>query len=216
VAPASGWSILGTGDFDGDGKSDILWQNASSGTVEEWLMNGSTVSATSDIATLAPGTGWTVAGIGDFNGDGKSDILWRNTASGSVQAWLMNGASALSQTTVGSVSPSSGWSIVGTGDFNGDSKSDILWRNSSTGTVEEWLMDGAGVSSTPDIATLAPSSGWSLAGIGDYDGDGRSDILWRDANTAAVQAWLMSGATIASATNIGSVPSSWSVVAGTG
>jgi FG-GAP repeat len=38
------WKISGTSDFDGDGKSDILWRN-DNGAVETWLMNGSTVTA---------------------------------------------------------------------------------------------------------------------------------------------------------------------------
>ena len=83
----SNWTIVGTGDFNGDGKSDILWRDTS-GTVAIWLMNG--------FANVGSGGSrnganhWSVAETGDFNGDGKSDILWRDT-SGDVAIWFMNG-----------------------------------------------------------------------------------------------------------------------------
>ena len=35
------WGIAGTGDFDGDGKSDLLWHNGGTGATELWEMNGS-------------------------------------------------------------------------------------------------------------------------------------------------------------------------------
>jgi hypothetical protein len=39
---------------------------------------------------LGSGTGWSVKQVGDFNGDGKSDIAWVNT-NGSIAIWLMDG-----------------------------------------------------------------------------------------------------------------------------
>jgi ELWxxDGT repeat protein len=99
-------------DYNGDGKSDILWRNGISGTFTKWLMNGSAVSSSPDIATLAPSLGWVIAGTGDFNGDGKSDILWRNTVSGTVTEWLMNGSTIMSSPDILTVAPASGWSII--------------------------------------------------------------------------------------------------------
>jgi hypothetical protein len=62
----------------------------------------------------------------DFNGDGSSDIAWRDSL-GDAAIWLMNGAAVLSPGGVGTV-PNS-WSIVGQRDFDGDGKSDLLWRD---------------------------------------------------------------------------------------
>ena len=72
------WTVLGTGDFDGDGRSDILWRNTN-GAVSIWKMNGLLVKAAATIYSGGPE--WLVAGIGDHNGDGKSDILWRHAPS---------------------------------------------------------------------------------------------------------------------------------------
>ena len=73
-APAN-WSIAGVGDFNGDGKSDILWHDTS-GNVGIWDMKDSQILKTPSIAS-AP-SNWSIAGVGDFNGDGKSDIVWQN------------------------------------------------------------------------------------------------------------------------------------------
>jgi hypothetical protein len=105
------WSIVGTGDFNGDRKSDILWRDTA-GDVAIWEMNGTSIlnASATYVATVAPGT-WSIAGVGDFNGDGYSDILWHDT-SGDVAIWEMNGTSILnaSATYVATVSPST-WTI---------------------------------------------------------------------------------------------------------
>ena len=84
---------MSAGDFNGDGKADILWQN-DSGQAAIWLMNGTSVLSASNVGAN-PGTAWHVKGTGDFNGDGKADILWQND-NGQAAIWLMNGTSVLS------------------------------------------------------------------------------------------------------------------------
>ena len=80
---------------------------------------------------------------GDFNGDGKSDILWQGS-DGTPAIWLMDGTNAVTVGAVGPFNPGPSWQIKGTGDFNGDGKSDILWQGSD-GTPAIWLMDGMNV-----------------------------------------------------------------------
>jgi hypothetical protein len=145
--------------------------------------------------------------VGDFNGDCKSDILWRNSVTGGVITWLMNGATFASSGSVGS--PSSEWTIQGVGDFNGDGKADILWRNSTTGEVIIWLMNGTTITSSGSPGS--PSSEWTIQGVGDFNGDGKSDILWRNSSTGGVIIWLMNGTTLASSGSVGSPSSAWNI-----
>jgi hypothetical protein len=87
--PGPSWHVAGAGDFDGDGKADILWQN-DDGTPAIWLMNGTSFIGGGGLAN--PGPSWQVAGADDFNGDGNGDILWQNS-DGTPAIWLMNGTS---------------------------------------------------------------------------------------------------------------------------
>ncbi|HXJ83321.1 MAG TPA: VCBS repeat-containing protein, partial [Candidatus Methylomirabilis sp.] len=109
----------------------------------------------------------------DFNRDGTADLLWRHT-SGVVAIWLMNGPTAVSVGSAGTVSTD--WTIAGVGDFNGDGKTDILWRHTS-GAVVVWLMDGTAVASVVTVGSVPTA--WSIVGVADFNGDGRADILWR-------------------------------------
>jgi ELWxxDGT repeat protein len=204
VKPDASWSIAGTADFNGDGSADLLWRNTS-GEVSAWLMNGSTIVGSGDLTSggvaVKPDASWSVAGVGDFDGDGKKDILWRNT-SGEVTAWFMNGTTIASSGDLTSggvaVRPDASWSVVGIGDFNGDGNSDLLWRNAN-GSLQEWQMAGTTIASSGSItfngAAITPDATWHVVEIGDFNGDGSSDILWRNDN-GSMSEWLMNGTTI--------------------
>src|SRR3989454_3074625 len=108
----------------------------------------------------------------DFNGDGTSDILWRNSATGQNTIWFMNGTTVSSSAIFSTVSDAN-WRIAGVGDFNGDGKPDILWRHSVTGQNVIWLMNGTTILSGTAFSTVADLN-WSIAGVGDFNGDGKS------------------------------------------
>jgi hypothetical protein len=99
----------GTGDFDGDGKTDILWRDTS-GNVAIWEMNGTTVLNPNTAGIGSVVTSFLIAGSGDFNADGKSDVLWRDT-SGNVAIWEMNGTSVLNPNTAGVGNVPTVWTI---------------------------------------------------------------------------------------------------------
>ena len=84
----------------------------------------------------------------------------------------MNGAQ---HNDAGIGSSASNWHIIGTGDFNGDARADLLWRSDS-GQVGIWQMNGA---QRIDLLPGASTTNWHILGTGDFNGDGRSDILWR-------------------------------------
>jgi FG-GAP-like repeat len=148
--------VVGTGDFNGDGHSDILWQNAN-GQAAIWEMNGTNlIPGGSTTVGPNPGPDWKVVGSGDFNGDGHSDILWQN-ANGQVGIWEMNGTNMIDAAVVG-LDPGPSWKVVGTGDYNGDGHSDILLQSTS-GQAAIWEMNGTNVI---DAALVGgnPGSSW--------------------------------------------------------
>jgi hypothetical protein len=203
------WTIAGTGDFNGDSESDILWRN-DDGRVTLWQINDSAYTTGVSLGTV--GVDWTIAGTGDFNDDGESDILWRND-DGRVALWQINNSAYTTGAVIGTVTLD--WKIEGTGDFNGDGKADILWRNDD-GTIALWQMDGTtiinGNGNGEVISTL--STDWKIDGTGDFNDDGKSDILWRN-DLGSVATWQMNGRSVilASLTSISYADSSWKIAA---
>lgn len=131
----------------------------------------------------------------DFDGDGKADILWRNTATGEDVIWQMNGTLLLGGPHLPGVSDPN-WQIVGVGDFNADGKSDLLWRNSLTGDNVIWLLNGSSLIAGPQLPSV-PDPSWKVAGVADFNGDGRADILWRNSATGANALWIINNDSLA-------------------
>jgi Tol biopolymer transport system component len=176
-------------DFNGDGKSGVLWRH-DSGQVYFWEMDGLGIKAEGGVAHAPVPTDWHIQGAGDFDGDGKSDVLWRHD-SGQVYFWEMDGLGIKAEGAAAHAAVPNDWHIQGVGDFDGDAKSDILWRHDS-GQVYIWEMDGLGTKGEGSVVHAAVPNDWHIQGVGDFDGDAKSDILWRH-DSGQVYIWEMDG-----------------------
>lgn len=179
-------------DFNGDGKADLFLRNIFTGELSVWLINGNQVSRIS-YGTMSPSTGWTPIGIKDLNGDGRSDLLWYNVNTGNIAAWLINGSTILQKVPYGKKAPNKGWTPIGLDDFNGDGRGDVLWYNAYTGGVVAWLSKDSSGFQAAKYGAIPINSGWAPIGIKDLNGDGRSDLLWYNANTGGLIGWLING-----------------------
>ena len=170
------------------------------------LITGSSQFNWTTKAALEAGPAVSSTATHDLNGDGKSDIVWRDT-SGNTAVWLMNGTTVSSSGGLGVVATS--WSIVGQRDFNGDGKADLLWHDTS-GNTGMWFMNGTAVASTGGVGTI--STAWSVNSTGDFNGDGKGDLLWRD-TSGNMSMWFMNGASVTSSAGLGNVSTTWTIIA---
>ncbi|MEM6451305.1 MAG: FG-GAP-like repeat-containing protein [Cyanobacteria bacterium P01_D01_bin.105] len=194
---SSNGSSNNTLDFNGDGRSDVLWHNTQTGETSLWTTAGESGNQVSDMASLPSiDAGWQLKSMADFNGDGRPDWLVRNSSSGANEVWYLGGEQGrerISKETM--ISLGSDWDIRGVGDFDADSRVDILWQNQNTGQSVIWYLGGDSGTELQGSENLpSPGAEWQAQGIADFDGDGRSDVLWRSQNTGENLIWYMYGA----------------------
>jgi len=185
------WHIQGVGDFNGDGNSDLLWRQ-DSGPVYFWEMNGRQIKEEGSPPHAPVTNDWHIEGTGDFDGDFKSDILWRHD-SGQVYLWEMDGLNVKAEGSVTHAPVTNDWHVQGVGDFNGDGNSDVLWRQDGSGQVYVWEMNGQQVQAEGAVAHVPVTTDWHVEGVGDFNGDGNSDVLWRQDGSGQVYVWEMNG-----------------------
>jgi hypothetical protein len=125
----------------------------------------------------------------DLNGDGMSDILWSNPANGQTDAWLMNGTSVVSTSTL---LGDPGWKVSKSADFNGDGSTDLIVYNESTHQTAAWIMNGTTVIGWNVLLT---DPDWKVTATADLNGDGKTDLLLYNTSSGRTAAWLMDGYT---------------------
>jgi hypothetical protein len=193
-APSTGWSLAGLADIDVPTSNwfepcALLWVDAKTGKAMEQVVVNNAITATYTLTD--PGAGWSALGTGDFSGTTAVDILFQNQKTGGLQDWrINNGAVAEDRTFAG---PGAGWSYVGAGDFLeglGDKDDSLLFANAAGKLKLYNLDDGA---STGYAALSAPAlpTGFSVAAIGDFNGDGISDVLIYDKTSGATDIGLV-------------------------
>jgi len=184
-------------DIDGDGRSDLLLENRSFNLSAYWIMDGAAPSRYSPAFT--PPIDHVQAATGDFNGDGKLDIVWATPYAftgpvppGSapptkLKMWLGDGNGF---TSVNIGDNAAGWAVSGAGDIDGDGKSDLLLLNAALRYFAYWTMDGARVAGYS--AVFARPVDTVLATTGDFNGDGKLDLVWEKLE-GGDSMWLGSG-----------------------
>ena len=180
-------------DFNGDGHSDIVWQDPVSGSAQAWFLNGKPALAPIGAAVISTGNKWHVVAVADFNGDGYPDVVWQDPGSGNTQVWFLgpSGAPILGAVTI---TPSNPWRIVAAADFNLDGYPDLVWQDPVSGLVQIWYLGGPQGATLTGAANLTLSNTWHVAAAGDFNGDGQPDLLWQDPVSGTVQIWYLGGA----------------------
>jgi len=182
----------------------------SAGNVDEWILSNGQWAASAQ-----PGShpsGYQVAGVGDFTGNGTDDILWYNSSSGDVDEWEISYGAWAGSVDLGT--HPGNYQIAGIGDFTGNGTDDVLWTSvSGNGQVQTdvWeLSDGQWAAST---SLGSHPAGYQVAGIGELANKGTSEIFWENPTTGDVDEWQISQAAWADSVDLGTHPGNYQIAA---
>jgi hypothetical protein len=208
IAPVFDYDGAQFGDFNANGRADILFQNVNPATdAAVWQTNTSGIP--SSVSSLGPvPAGFRIDGTGNFNGTAGDDILLRSPTS--VAVWVMNGTTPQSVQPLGGTSPQ--WLNSGIGDFTGDGQDDLLFRNPGTNEIATWGVSNNALSTAPKVLG-STSPQFHIVAVDDFTGDGQSDILFRHDN-GDIAIWRVANNGLAGAPAVvGSTSTSYHVVA---
>ncbi|PAX54089.1 FG-GAP repeat domain-containing protein [Brunnivagina elsteri] len=180
------------GDIDGDGKSDLVWRNFKTGENAIWLMQGNN-QLKDDY--FIPKVDFDIPNwdfkLGDTNGDGKADLIWRNYKTGQNAIWQMNREKIASSAFLDKVIDVK-WDFE-IADSNGDGRSDFIWYNSQTGENASWILNSDGLGLDSKNSGFLPTTkdlNWKFK-IADTDGNGKTDLVWRNYKTGENAVWFL-------------------------
>jgi hypothetical protein len=192
----SSYRLVGVENVSGSPQADLIFYNTVTDELVYWTTSGSQIVGaglfTSASAPNGQGTGqsnlWSVEAVADFDGDRRADILWRNTA-GQTVVWGLNGTVVdfARSGLVGAIAP--GFELRGVGDFNGDGRQDVVWRNQATGVTAFWLFNGNAAVRAITDNRLGAGANFQIEAVADLNGNGKSDLVWRDTATSRIIVW---------------------------
>ncbi|MEU6248207.1 VCBS repeat-containing protein [Glycomyces sp. NPDC047010] len=165
-----------TYDYDYDGFSDVIAQRKSDKDLYLYWGTGSGLGTRWNMCDNCDGITLASAG-GDYNADGRADLLYRSYTGGLYIATGLEGESGFDDT----ITAGSGWNVMnvltGGHDLTGDAKDDLVARETSTGVL--WLYPGKGDGKFG--TRIKMGTGWKamseIASVGDLDHDGHADLL---------------------------------------
>ncbi len=206
---------------DGSGGSLITFQTTPSfpenpGNNDEWILSDGNW-----VESAGPGShpsGYNVALTGDWTGGGTDGIMWFNPTTGDTDEWQLSNTQWSASVDLGThpanATDGNSYQIAGTDDathFFGNGIDDVLWTSTNAdGTIatDIWQLASNG-QWTPTPGGSSPGNhpaGYTVAGTGDWTGDGTDGILWFNASTGDTDEWQLSNGQWAGSDDLGTHP----------
>ncbi|WP_406449553.1 DUF1906 domain-containing protein [Streptomyces sp. NBC_00876] len=202
-----GMTDLVAGDFNGNGKKDLVAVEVSTGKL--WLYPGTgTGTLTSRVVIGTSGwNGMANLAVGDMDKDGRDDVVATEKATGKLFLYKGDGSGLASRTEIGS----GGWNGISgvlAGDFSGDGKDDVVGVESATGKLFLYGGNGDGTIDGSGARVEIGSSGWNgmskVVSPGDMNRDGKDDVIASDKSTGKLFLYSGTGSGLGSRVEIGS------------
>ena len=210
--PGPSWHAIGTGDFNRDGQSDILWQN-DSGEVVVWELNGTSLAGAGGLGN--PGPNWRVVGTGDIVADGTSNTILFQETGGQAVAWPFNGTSPIVELGVNG-NPGPSWHLqgdsspyrAGSVDLPWQTDTNVVFFQQDSGKALVWATNGTALTGGKNLGNPGPT--WHEKAVGDFNADGGSDIVWQN-DDGTVVIWETNGADVIASAALGNPGPSWHI-----
>lgn len=188
----SSWRLVGTGDFDGNGTPDLVYQNTQTHQVNVDYYSGTTFIGWSCLSCGIDITNWQVVAVADFDGNGTPDLVYQNTQTSQVHVNYYGGsggASFIGWACLSCGINTTNWQVKAAADFDGNGVPDLVYQNTQTSQVNVDYYAGSGGATFIGWACLScgiNTSGWHIVGASDFDGNGVPDLVYQNTQTGQV------------------------------
>jgi VCBS repeat protein len=193
----------GTADFDGDGQTDVLLWNSSTGEIYIWYMRGLEVQSKVRLAERIPDR--FPVSVHDFDLDGSPDVLWQGKG-GDIIATIVRGGRIVDklQVSVTTPGPAELWLVKGSGDVDFDGDHDLIVEKAQFGPPSPNADQGKVIgivrmqktNGVVEPLAIQPDFNWKVGAVADYDRDGDVDILWENDALGSTAVWVMASSKV--------------------
>ena len=185
------------GDFSGDGVTDLLWHNETTGQVTVNYCPGEGLPFCGPgwnwLNNVGQPTGWVLVGAADFDGNGTPDLVWEYMPTGQVTvnyySYNAQSGPAYEGWNWLNKTGNPGWTVVAVADMNGDGMPDLIWQNNTTNQVSVNYYSGSGGAVYEGwnwLNSAGQPPGWRVVAAADFDENGTPDLVWEYMPTGQV------------------------------